>query len=95
MINLIHGDCMEYMATLKDNEFDLAVVDPPYGIGNWIPDNVASQSKKQTVQFKQVEWNQHPPHGEIGPMFDDKLTKLIDVSDTVSYSIFFNSGHIF
>lgn len=33
MINLIHGDCMEYMATLKDNEFDLAVVDPPYGIG--------------------------------------------------------------
>ena len=32
MINLIHGDCMEYMATLKDNEFDLAVVDPPYGI---------------------------------------------------------------
>lgn len=33
MINLIHGDCMEYMATLKNNEFDLAVVDPPYGIG--------------------------------------------------------------
>lgn len=32
MINLIHGDCMEYMATLKDNSFDLAVVDPPYGI---------------------------------------------------------------
>lgn len=32
MINLIHGDCMEYMSTLKDNEFDLAVVDPPYGI---------------------------------------------------------------
>jgi site-specific DNA-methyltransferase (adenine-specific) len=61
MINLIHGDCMEYMATLKDNQFDLAVVDPPYGIGNWIPNNVASQSKKQTVQFKEVEWNQHPP----------------------------------
>ena len=23
---------MEYMATLKDNEFDLAIVDPPYGL---------------------------------------------------------------
>ena len=25
-------DCMEYMATLEDNAFDLAIVDPPYGI---------------------------------------------------------------
>jgi site-specific DNA-methyltransferase (adenine-specific) len=24
-------DCMEYMRTLPDNAFDLAVVDPPYG----------------------------------------------------------------
>ena len=27
-------DCMEYMATLPDKAFDLAVVDPPYGDGN-------------------------------------------------------------
>lgn len=26
-------DCMEYMRTLPDNAFDLAVVDPPYGDG--------------------------------------------------------------
>ena len=26
-------DCMEYMRSLPDNSFDLAVVDPPYGIG--------------------------------------------------------------
>lgn len=25
-------DCMEYMRTLRDGEFDLAIVDPPYGI---------------------------------------------------------------
>jgi len=30
---LYHGDCMELMATLDDKEFDLAIVDPPYGIG--------------------------------------------------------------
>lgn len=24
-------DCMEYMKSLPDNAFDLAVVDPPYG----------------------------------------------------------------
>jgi site-specific DNA-methyltransferase (adenine-specific) len=26
-------DCMEYMKTLPDKAFDLAIVDPPYGIG--------------------------------------------------------------
>ena len=28
---VINCDCMEYMKTLPDNAFDLAVVDPPYG----------------------------------------------------------------
>ena len=32
MIELLNMDCMEYMKTCKDNEFDLAIVDPPYGI---------------------------------------------------------------
>jgi site-specific DNA-methyltransferase (adenine-specific) len=31
-INLYQGDCMEAMAKMKDNAFDLAIVDPPYKI---------------------------------------------------------------
>jgi site-specific DNA-methyltransferase (adenine-specific) len=31
-VTIYQGDCMEYMAGLKDKEFDLAIVDPPYGI---------------------------------------------------------------
>lgn len=31
-IELLHIDCMEYMATLPNKAFDLAIVDPPYGI---------------------------------------------------------------
>ena len=31
-VTLYCGDCMELMAGLDDKEFDLAVVDPPYGI---------------------------------------------------------------
>ena len=32
-------DCLEYMKTMPDGFFDLAVVDPPYGIGqNWRKD---------------------------------------------------------
>lgn len=33
MIELLHIDCMEYMAGLPDKAFDLAIVDPPYGLG--------------------------------------------------------------
>jgi len=32
-IELLNIDCMEYMATVPDNYFDLAIVDPPYGLG--------------------------------------------------------------
>ena len=32
MIELLNVDCMEYMETIPDQFFDLAVVDPPYGI---------------------------------------------------------------
>ena len=30
----LNVDCMEYMRTLPDKAFDLAIVDPPYGDGN-------------------------------------------------------------
>ena len=33
MIELLHCDCMEYMATVPDKYFDISIVDPPYGIG--------------------------------------------------------------
>ncbi len=32
MIHLYNQDCMEAMASMEDNQFDLAIVDPPYGI---------------------------------------------------------------
>ena len=31
-ITLMNMDCMEYMKSLPDNAFELAIVDPPYGI---------------------------------------------------------------
>ena len=31
-IKLIHGDCLEALKSYPDNYFDIAIVDPPYGI---------------------------------------------------------------
>jgi len=44
-IELLQGDCMDYMATLPDNAFELAIVDPPYGIG--ISSNPVRQAHKK------------------------------------------------
>ena len=51
MIELKHIDCMQYLQTLEDNAFDLAIVDPPYGIGaggkSFI--NGTSKTKKNAI----------------------------------------------
>jgi site-specific DNA-methyltransferase (adenine-specific) len=33
MINMLNMDCMDFMARTPDNFYELAIVDPPYGIG--------------------------------------------------------------
>ena len=32
-VRLFNCDCMDFMAEIPDNHYDLAIVDPPYGIG--------------------------------------------------------------
>lgn len=49
MIEMLHIDCMEYMATLPDKAFELAIVDPPYGIdrnGMEMGNSVFNKDKK-------------------------------------------------
>ena len=50
-------DCMEYMATLPDKAFDLAVVDPPYGIGV----NSMNMGGRQTVKPDHRKWDDAVP----------------------------------
>lgn len=45
-------DCMIGMARYPDKFFDLAVVDPPYGIGNWV--QVTGDLRRDA---KAVDWN--------------------------------------
>jgi len=51
-INIIHGDCMVAMASMKDKEYDLAIVDPPYGIGqDW-----KKRTGNRTNLFKETSY---------------------------------------
>lgn len=50
-------DCIEGMKQYPDNYFELAIVDPPYGIGDF-------RSKKSQKIHKKIDWNNEIPNGE-------------------------------
>jgi len=52
-INIHNQDCMEAMAKMEDNAFDLAIVDPPYGIG-------VDGGKIGYSEYDQKEWDSKP-----------------------------------
>ncbi len=54
-------DCMEYMKLLPNNAFDLAIVDPPYGIGAGSVKFKRGSSKSEKTYFKENDWDLKPP----------------------------------
>ena len=59
MIELLNCDCMEYMKTCEDNAFDLAIVDPPYGINAAKKPIQAGKWKRDIHSSK--DWDSKPP----------------------------------
>lgn len=62
--SFINGDCMEYLKIFPPNFFDLAIVDPPYGLG----DRLVKGGKKGGMgtlrkldDGKVVRWDSPPP----------------------------------
>ena len=52
-MNLKNMDCMEGLKSFKDNEFDLAIVDPPYGIERF--KNVTKAPSSKDVHAKRFQ----------------------------------------
>ena len=40
-VTLHHGDCLDILTTIPDNSIDAVVTDPPYGLSNTTPEQVA------------------------------------------------------
>lgn len=65
MIHLYNKDCMEAMASMKDNEFDLAIVDPPYGIKRDGQSYLICKNPKHNRKhFEDKGWDIKPPSKE-------------------------------
>jgi len=62
VIELLHMDCMTYMATLPDKAFDLAIIDPPYGIN--VNHNMGRRRGNKSSDYKPAVWDNEPPSFE-------------------------------
>ena len=60
-ITLLNMDCMEYMAGLPDKAFDLAIVDPPYGLGDRLIDGGSALDNRALRQLYSGWDNEVPP----------------------------------
>jgi len=76
MINLYNKDCMKALKEMKDNTYDIAIVDPPYGIGDWVSkyrnenktktyksgNKKGIKYKRKPTKWQEVKWNYNIPN---------------------------------
>jgi site-specific DNA-methyltransferase (adenine-specific) len=61
-MKITNEDNMELMSRYEDNYFDLAIVDPPYGIGLGFSKRKKVKNGTITKGHKQKKWNNFPPN---------------------------------
>jgi len=75
-IKIHNADCMEAMKQMSDNEFDLAIVDPPYGIDLANMNMGAGKSKRaskiENRKWKPKDWDKNAPD----KMYFDELFRV-------------------
>lgn len=59
-IRVTNEDCMELMARYPDKYFDLAIVDPPYGV-----DRNNTQMGNSVFNKDEKTWDEKPPNKRI------------------------------
>ena len=79
MTNVAYNmDCLEAMRQMPDNAFDLAVVDPPYGI-NVANFNMGAGTGKRCSKIENRQWS--PKDWDSSPPSDEWFSELFRVSE--------------
>src|SRR5690554_3310928 len=64
MIKITNEDNMELMARYPDNYFELAIVDPPYGIGEDGAKNHSRGKAAKPTMYTAKDWDSNVPEKE-------------------------------
>jgi site-specific DNA-methyltransferase (adenine-specific) len=63
-IRIYNEDCLAAMRAMPDNAYDLAIVDPPYGIGEDGGTNGSRGLLAKSKVYKSKGWDKEPPSKE-------------------------------
>jgi len=78
MINIYNMDCMEAMKDMSDNQFDLAIVDPPYGIERFKKGFGTTRFKMDKRTAKNgIEWDIKPKDNFFQELFRVSKNQII------------------
>lgn len=69
-------DCMEYMATIPDKFFDLAIVDPPYGLPKGAVHG-SGKLKNRALNSMDMEWDIVPSDDYFKELFRVSKNQII------------------
>jgi site-specific DNA-methyltransferase (adenine-specific) len=74
-MKIYNQDCLEAMKQMKDNQFDLAIVDPPYGID---VTKMNMGSRKRNIEDKKKDWDSAIPTKEyFNQLFRISVNQII------------------
>ena len=59
---IYNQDCMEAMKKMTDNQFDLAIVDPPYGIDDKLYRSSYGNCVGSLTKYAKNRWDKHKPN---------------------------------
>lgn len=64
MITIHNKDCLEALKQMNDNQFDLGIVDPPYGIKAAKRGHIGGSGNAKPTYFTPKNWDDRPPPRE-------------------------------
>lgn len=71
-IRMFNGDCMVFMRDVPDKHYELAIVDPPYGIGESGQTNKSRGNLAKAKDYGNKDWDKLPP----SPQYVSQLKRV-------------------
>ena len=75
-INIYNDDCLQAMRDMRDNEFDLAIVDPPYGMEK-SSTNGSGKLKHRVLNRMNTDWDVAPKQKYFTELFRVSRNQII------------------
>jgi site-specific DNA-methyltransferase (adenine-specific) len=76
-IRIYNEDCLDALKKMPDNAFELAIVDPPYGLGNKLVDGNASRNSKIRYNRDSIKWDIVPNQEYFNELFRVSKNQII------------------